>query len=83
MSGKPLWVDVLEQGMCNEAGELASPRGLPGLVNVSSAGSSGATCERCRLLVRARILFRDLGLDQKGPMAGSDGGTSTGEKEFR
>lgn len=32
MSGKPLWVDGVEQGMCNEAGELASQRGLPGFM---------------------------------------------------
>ena len=51
--------------------------------DVSCARNSGARAERCRLLVRARILFRDLGLDQKVPTAGSDGGTSTGEKEFR
>lgn len=76
-------MDVLEQGMCNEAGELASQRGLPGLANVNCASTSGARGERCRLLVRARILFRDLGLDQKGPTAWNDGGTSTGEKEFR
>lgn len=51
--------------------------------DVSCARNSGARAERCSLLVRARILFRDLGLDQGGPTAGSDGGTSTGEKEFR
>lgn len=39
--------------------------------------------ERCRILVRARIFFRDLGLDPKGPVAGTDGGTTTALREFR
>ena len=32
VSGKPLWVDGVEQGMCNEVGELASQRDLLGFM---------------------------------------------------